>query len=77
MSSIGKDKVEGQNGKESGHVLEGKKGFGYSTRRGAARPGNTRVRDLLGDESYTEAVADFLGTAELVQIGEGVIAKKG
>ena len=52
-------------------------GFGYNIRRGAARPGNTRARDLLGDERYTEAVADFLRTTKLMQIKEGVITKRG
>ena len=37
-----------------------KRGFGYHVRQAAARPRNTSIRDLLGNDRYREAVLGFL-----------------
>ena len=44
---------------------------GYRTRNARARPSNTAVRDLLGNEAYTNALVAFLGGTEVGVVKAG------
>ena len=65
----------GHSERREGHVLKGKKGFGYGVRKGNKGPGNTTIRELLGDERYTEAVVEFLRVTKVGQVKEGMIKR--
>ena len=54
MGSISGDRDGCEDGKGSG-AFKSRKGFGYDIRESQARP-NTTIRDLLGNEKFTEAV---------------------
>ena len=62
-------------GKGSDNVYKGKKGFGHGV-RGRNGPGNTRVRDLLADERFVEAVLEFLRT-KVGMLKSGVVCWEG
>lgn len=48
-----------RDGASNTNVNNGRKGLGNGICRGRAGPGNTAIRDLLGDERFSEAVLSF------------------
>lgn len=44
----------------------------YSIREAKARPSNTAVRELLGNDAYTEAVLSFLRGTDAGKVKSGV-----
>ena len=52
-------------------IFKSRRGFGFNNER-AVRPSNTRIRDFLGDERFTEVILKFIKEQKL-NVTEGVL----
>ena len=57
------------------HVLKSGKGFGYDIRKAKIRPSNASIRDLLGNDTFTDAILSFPKDTKVGIVKEGALIK--
>ena len=62
-----------QRPENSGYPPKSRGGFRYRIREAKAKPRNKAIRELLGNDAYTEAVLSFLRKTDAGKAKEGVL----
>ena len=62
-----------QRPENSGYPPKSRRGFRYRIREAKARLSNKAIRELLGNDAYTEAVLSFLRKTDVGKVKEGVL----
>ena len=70
-----KRKPEGQKGEQYGHPLRNRRSFRYNVREAKARPSNTTIRELMGNDAYAEAILSFLREMGVGKVKAGVLER--
>ena len=75
-SISGKRKPRKQEGeKQYGHSPRSKRGFGYDVWEAKARPSNTTVRELMGNDAYAEPILSFPRETDVRKVKAGVLER--
>ena len=67
-----KRKPEEQKGEQYGHPLRNRR---YNVREAKARPSNTTIRELMGNDAYAEAILSFRREMDVGKVEAGFLER--